>query len=100
MQAVSSSLSQLHAKYGTTPKASNFYSVATPLVYANNPVQIAWDAIVENHFIPFPVDFYTNKTVSSQLSVFSRLTKPCRWPRAATLTAAYMVAHDRAPDGL
>ncbi len=63
MQAVSSSLSQLHAKYGTTPKASNFYSMATPLVYANNPVQIAWDAIVENHFIPFPVNFYTNKTV-------------------------------------
>ena len=63
MQAISRSLSELHAKYGTTAKASNFKSTTYPLVYANNPVQIAWDAIVENHAIPFPMDFYTNKTV-------------------------------------
>jgi len=73
---VSSSLLQLHAKYGTTPKASNFYSVATPLVYANNPVQIAWDAIVENHFIPFPVNFYTNKTVRCHSSHSATRERP------------------------
>ena len=60
---MSTSLSQLHAKYGTAANASAFTSVEYPLAYADNPVQIAWDAIVENHFIPFPVDFYNNKTV-------------------------------------
>ncbi len=60
---MSLALSQLHTKYGTGAKASDYKYVDYPLGYGNNPVQIAWDAIVENHFIPFPVDFYTNKTV-------------------------------------
>ncbi len=63
VQAVTAALSQLHAKYGTAANASAYKSVGYPLGYQNNPVQIAWDAIMENHFIPFPVDFYTNKTV-------------------------------------
>ena len=62
---MSSSLSQLHAKYGTAAKASDFKSEGYPLAYSSNPVQIAWDAIVENCFIPLPINFYTNKTVST-----------------------------------
>ena len=60
---MTAALSQLHAEYGTAANASAYKAVAYPLGYQNNPVQIAWDAIMENHFIPFPVDFYTNKTV-------------------------------------
>ena len=62
-QAIDSALAQLHAKYGTAANAADFKAVDSTLDYASNPVQIAWDAICEHHIIPFPVDFYTNKTV-------------------------------------
>ena len=76
---MTAALAQLHAKYGTAANASAYKSVGYPLGYQNNPVQIAWDAIMENHFIPFPMDFYSNKTVCTQLqpAAASRLLLDC-----------------------
>ncbi len=98
---MTAALSQLHANYGAAANASAYTSVGYPLGYQNNPVQIAWDAIMENHFIPFPVDFYTNKTVRTCLQAAAVLrivpwwhmsaagAAICSWSRKALLALAH-----------